>query len=496
MASTLRVPPAQDKRFLGQPVGLATLFTTEMWERFSYYGMRAILVLYLVDSVADGGLGMSTPQAVGIYAVYSSMVWLLAVPGGWLSDRLWGPRKTVFIGAFIIAAGHYIMAVPVDWAIWPGLAAIALGTGFLKPNISAMVGGLYDGDSDQGERRDAGFSIYYMGINIGGFVAPFVCGFLATGIGWHAGFAAAGVGMTIALVVYIALAPRTLGPIGKKVPNPATQALLRKVFTIVALFFAGAFVLFGIDIAMGTFESDHVIWFLTAVTLVTPFIYFTRIFKNPNLDTTERSRMRAYIWIFVGAVMFWMIFDQGGSLLNIFAEDNTSRFVGSYEFPASWLQSVDPLGIIIFAPLFALLWMKLGSRAPSLPAKFALAVFIIGLSFILMSGLGYLADKNGTVQWEWLVLVFLIQVMAELLLSPTGLSASTQLAPRGMESQVLALWFLATAVGDSIGGVLAGLQPVLGNAGYFFALGSLAILMAVLLTTQIKRLRGLMVGVH
>jgi len=206
--------------------------------------------------------------------------------------------------------------------------------------------------------------------------------------------------------------------------------------------------------------------------------------------------MRAYIWIFVGAVMFWMIIDQGGSLLNIFAEQNTSRFVGSTEFPASWLQAVDPLGIIIFAPLFALMWMKLGRRAPSLPAKFALAVFIIGISFILMSGLGYLAEQNGTVQWEWLVLVFLIQVMAELLLSPTGLSATTQLAPRGMESQVLALWFLAVAVGDSIGGVLANLQPVLGNAGYFLLLGSMAILLSVLLVTQIKRLRGLMVGIH
>jgi POT family proton-dependent oligopeptide transporter len=496
MASALKVPPAQDTRFLGQPVGLATLFTTELWERFSYYGMRAILVLYLVGPVADGGLGLSTPEAVGIYAVYSSMVWLLAVPGGWLSDRLWGPRKTVFIGAFIIAAGHYVLAVPVAWAIWPGLAAIALGTGFLKPNISAMVGGLYDDDSDKGERRDAGFSIYYMGINIGGFIAPFVCGFLATDIGWHAGFAAAGVGMTIALIVYIFMAPKTLGPIGIRVPNPATRELLRKVFTIVGVLIGAALAFFAIDIALGTFESTHVIWFLTAVTLVTPFIYFTRIFKNPNLDTTERSRMRAYIWIFIGAVMFWMIFDQGGSLLNIFAEEDTSRFVGSYEFPASWLQSVDPLGIIIFAPLFALMWMKLGSRAPSLPAKFALSVFIIGLSFVLMSGLGYLAEQNGTVQWEWLVMVFLIQVIAELLLSPTGLSASTQLAPRGMESQVLALWFLATAVGDSIGGVLANLQPVLGNAGYFLLLGSMAVILAVLLTTQIKRLRGLMVGIH
>ena len=229
MATQLRVPPAQDHRFLGQPVGLATLFTTELWERFSYYGMRAILVLYLVAPTEDGGLGMSTAQAVSIYGVYSAMVWLLAVPGGWLSDRAWGPRRTVLIGAIVIAGGHYVLAVPTPWAIWPGLACVAIGTGMLKPNISAMVGGLYDEDPDEGERRDAGFSIYYMGINIGGFIAPFVCGYLGEQIGWHIGFGAAGVGMTVALLVYWLASPRTLGPIGKRVPNPASRELMRKV---------------------------------------------------------------------------------------------------------------------------------------------------------------------------------------------------------------------------------------------------------------------------
>ncbi len=496
MATELRVPTAEDRRFGGQPVGLATLFSTELWERFSYYGMRAILVLYLVAPEEDGGLGMSAAEAVGIYGVYSAMVYLLAVPGGWLSDRLLGPRKAVLIGAFIIAGGHYVLAIPTGWAIWPGLACIALGTGLLKPNISAMVGGLYDNDSDEGERRNAGFSIYYMGINTGGFLAPFVCGYLGQQVGWHVGFAAAGVGMTVALLVYILFAPRTLGSIGMHVPNPAESAQLRKVFTIVGVLLAIVAVLAIIDVALGTFNSKHVIWFLSAVTIITPVIYFTRIFKNKSLNATEVSRMRAYVWIFIGAVMFWMIFDQGGSILNIFAEQNTDRHVGSFQFPASWMQSVDPIGIIIFAPVFAFLWIKLGKRAPSLPAKFALAIFLIGFSFFVMAYLGTLTADGSLVAWEWLVLVFLIQVIAELLLSPTGLSATTQLAPRGMESQVLALWFLATAVGDAIGGLAAGLQEPLGSAGYFALLGLAAVIVAAIFTTQIKKIRGLMVGVH
>lgn len=496
MSTQLRVPPAQDHRFFGQPVGLATLFTTELWERFSYYGMRAILILYLVASEESGGLGMSAAEAVGIYGVYSAMVWLLAVPGGWLSDRVWGPRKTVLIGAFVIAGGHYVLAVPTEWAIWPGLACVAIGTGMLKPNISAMVGGLYDDDSDEGERRDAGFSIYYMGINIGGFVAPLVCGYLAAEIGWHVGFGAAGVGMTIALLTYLVAAPRSLGPIGLRVPNPATQELLRKVFTIAGICLAVVAVLTIIDIALGTFESRHVIWFLTFVTVITPFIYFTKIFANKSLSEIEVSRMRAYIWIFIGAVMFWLIFDQGGSILNIFAEQNTDRYIGDFLFPASWLQSVDPIGIILFAPVFAFLWIKLGRRAPSLPAKFAIAIFLIGVSFFVMAYLGKLSADGTLVGWQWLVLVFFIQVIAELLLSPTGLSASTQLAPRGMESQVLALWFLATAVGDALGGLVAGLQEPLGNAGYFALLGGAAVVVAVIFSTQVKKISRLMAGVH
>ncbi len=495
MSGTALAEPKPPRTFLGHPLGLTTLFMTEGWERFSYYGMRALLVLYLVAPQDTGGIGMDTALALSIYGVYIAMVYLLTVPGGWIADRLWGPRRTVLWGVVVIACGHYFMAVPVEWSIWPGLVLIAFGTGLLKPNISAMVGKLYDGDTDEGARRDSGFSIFYMGINMGGFVAPLVCGYLGQEINWHLGFGAAGVGMTIALIVYVITGPKTLGNIGKAVPDPASAELRKKLRNRALIIIAVVAVAAIIDISMGWFEANQIINLLVLITVITPFAYFTKILRMPTLSTVERNRMKAYVWIFIGAVIFWMISDQGGSLLNIFADEKTNRDIGGFKFPASWMQSINPIGIIIFAPIFALIWLKLGKRAPTLPIKFALAIALIGLSFLMMSGLGKMAE-GGLVPWELLALVIMVQVVAELLLSPTGLSASTRLAPRGLESQVLALWFLATAVGDAIGGKLAGLDVGLGDSAYYALLGGAAIVMAIIFTTQAKRLHHLMEGVH
>lgn len=487
--------PQNDHRFFGHPIGLATLFTTELWERFSYYGMRAILILYFVAPTSDGGLAIATGTAIAIYGIYNAMVYLLAVPGGWLADRVLGPRRAVLFGAIIIALGHYVMAVPTNWSAWPGLILIAVGTGLLKPNISSMVGDLYDNDTDDGIRRTSGFSLYYMGINLGGFLAPLVCGYLGEGIGWHVGFAAAGIGMTIALVAYIAFAPRTLGPIGKSVPDEAPMSVKHKVYLVAAASFGVVGIGLLILNMLGLYSADIVIGLLTVICVVTPIIYFARIFRNPNLTEIEAHRMRAYVWIFVGAVMFWLIFDQMGSTINLFVQDSTDRHIGGFEIPASWLQSVNSLGIIVLAPVYAWLWMKLGRKAPSLPTKFAVAVAMIGSSFLLMGLLGKMAESQ-LVPWELVVVMLLIQVLAELLLSPTGLSASTLLAPRGMASQVMALWFLATAVGNALGGQVGRLQPVLGDAIYFTFIGALAIVVAVIFATQIPKLKRLMSGVH
>lgn len=490
------VPAPEDRRFFGHPAGLATLFVTEMWERFSYYGMVAILVLYLAADQSSGGLGLPATTAIGIFGVYSALIYLLAVPGGWIADRVIGPYRAVLIGGCVIAAGHYVLAIPAPMSVWPGLALIAIGTGLLKPNISAMVGELYDRDPDEGERRDAGFSIFYMGINIGSFFSPLICGYLGEKVGWHIGFGAAGVGMTIAVIVFIAATRRTLGSVGRTVPNPETRAQLRKLAAITAGFLVVAVVIFFVDAILGHYRAEHMIWFLAAITVATPFAYFARIFRSADLTTLDRDRMKAYVWIFLGSAMFWLISDQGGSTLSLFAERNTDRDVAGFEVPASWLQSVNPIGIVLLAPVFAVIWYKLGRRAPTLPGKFVLALLLIGLSFLAMAVLSNMAGDGAKVLLVWLMLIVLVQTIGELLLSPTGLSASTHLAPRGMESQVVALWFLSSAVGDAIGSTTAPLQDSMGQTGYFCLIGGAALVLAVVIGTQVKRIHHLMGGIH
>ncbi|MFM8598730.1 MAG: peptide MFS transporter [Mycobacterium sp.] len=496
MAAVLKIPPQQDKRFFGHPVGLATLFATELWERFSYYGMLAILVLYLAADESEGGRGIAATTAIGIFGVYSAMVYLLAVPGGWIADRILGPYRTVLIGACTIAAGHYVLAVPSPMSVWPGMVLVALGTGLLKPNISAMVGALYDQDPDEGERRDAGFSLFYMGINIGAFVAPLICGYLAEQVGWHAGFGAAGIGMTFAVVVYLSAGRRTLGDVGRAVPNPETPAQLRRLALIGSAFLAVSAVVFVADYLAGRYRAEHLIWFLAAVTVATPFFYFVRIFRATELTGIERDRMKAYVWIFLGSAMFWLISDQGGSTLSLFAADNTDRRFGGFEFPASWLQAVNPIAIIALSPVFAFLWLRLGRRAPTLPNKFVLALLLIGLSFLVMAVLANIAGGGTKVLWIWLVTVVVVQTVGELLLSPTGLAASSHLAPKRIESQVLALWFLSSAVGDAIGGTTAPLQDSLGQVGYFVLIGGAAVVLAAIIATQARRIHTLMGGIH
>lgn len=496
MTTALSVPPQEDRRFFGHPVGLATLFATELWERFSYYGMLAILVLYLAADPSDGGMGLAATTAIGIFGVYSATIYLLTVPGGWIADRMIGPYRAVLIGGCVIASGHYVLAIPVDGSLWPGMALIAIGTGLLKPNISAMVGELYDQDIDEGERRDAGFSLFYMGINIGSFFSPLICGYLGENVGWHLGFGVAGVGMTIAVVVYVAATKRTLGTIGRTVPNPETREQLRRLALITAALLAASGVLFLADVAADSYRAEHMIWFLAAVTVATPFVYFARIFRSTELTRIDRDRMKAYVFIFVGSAMFWLISDQGGSTLSLFAESNTDRDIGGFLVPASWLQSVNPIAIVTLAPVFAFIWLKLGRRAPTLPGKFVLALLLIGLSFLAMAVLSNIAGDGTKVLLIWLMLIVVIQTIGELLLSPTGLSASTHLAPRGMESQVVALWFLSSAVGDAIGSATAPLQDSLGQTSYFCLIGGIALALAAVIATQIKRIHSLMGGIH
>ncbi|WP_405109158.1 peptide MFS transporter [Micromonospora sp. NBC_01405] len=483
--------PPTGRTFFGHPRALATLFLTEMWERFSFYGLRAILVLYLTAAVADDGGGLRQSTATAVYGAYNAMVYLMALPGGWVADRLLGARRSVLWGGVTIACGHYVMAIPVGWSVFAGMALIVVGTGLLKPNISTMVGDLYDRDSP---RRDAGFSLFYMGINLGGFVAPLITGFLGERINWHLGFAVAAVGMTFGVIQYV-IGGRHLGDAGARPADPLLGADRRRALTRVGVAAGALAVVLAALAVVGLFTVDTMVNLLTATTVLVTVGYFTRILTDRELSGTERSRMKAYVWLFVFAASFWLIYDQAGSVLNIFAADRTDRDVFGFTFPASWLQSVNPILIIIGAPLFAWLWLRLGHRV-STPVKFAVGLVLNGLSFVLMAAAAQAAVGGDLVSPWWLVAVFAIQVAGELSLSPVGLSATTKLAPVKYASQMMGLWFLATAVGDAIGGQVARLAEAWPEPTYFLVFGVASVLLGLSAVMFSRHIRRLMVGIH
>ncbi len=438
----------------GHPRGLAPLFLTEMWERFSYYGMRALLVLYMVASVAQGGMGYETRHATSIYGTYTMSVYLLCILGGFIADNFIGARRAVLWGGVIIACGHFCMAVPSTGTFFLGLTAIALGTGLLKPNISTMVGSLYAAGDD---RRDAGFSIFYMGINIGAFAAPLVTGFLAQGktwknvlaswgmdpgSSWHFGFAAAGVGMTFGLIVYLRKLP-CLAHVGSTPPRVAGQARPWGRLGLVAL---GSLAL--IVLMRASDEHAALVWFIFAVQ-VGAILFFA---FRPHPDS---KRIAAILIFFIAAEIFWALFEQTGSSISLFADQLTRNSIAGRSFPSSWWQSVNSIWVILLAPAFAFLWIRLGHRQPSSALKFALGIFFVGLSFLLMVPAARLTAV-GRVSPFWLLGLFFLQTVGEMLLSPVGLSTMTKLAPQKLMGLVMGIWFLAAALGNKLAGVLAG----------------------------------------
>ncbi|MFC7546563.1 peptide MFS transporter [Plantactinospora sp. GCM10030261] len=480
-----------DRSFFGHPRALSTLFFTEMWERFSFYGMRAILVLYLTAAVADGGQGMGNSTANALYGTYNAMVYLMALPGGWVADRLLGARRSVLWGGVVIACGHYVMAVPTRWSVFAGMTLIVLGTGLLKPNVSSMVGDLYERDSP---RRDAGFSIFYMGINLGAFLAPLITGFLGEKINWHLGFGAAAIGMTFGVIQYV-VGRRKLGRAGERPTDPLLGEQRRRALVRIGLVTAAVVLVVAVLAVADLFTVDVVVNLLTAATVLITVGYFARILTDRQISGTERSRMKGYAWLFVFAAAFWLIYDQAGSVLNTFAEERVDRDVAGFTFPASWLQSVNPILIIIAAPLFAVLWLKLGHRV-STPVKFSVGLVLNGLSFVLMAAAAQAAVGGGGVSPLWLVAVYAIQVSGELSLSPVGLSVTTKLAPVKYASQVMGLWFLATAVGDAIGGQVARLAAAWSEVTYFLTFGLASVVLGLAAVMVSRHIRSLMAGIH
>ena len=424
-----------DARWFGHPRGLSTLFFTEMWERFSYYGMRAILVLFMTNAVATGGMGLDDVTATAIYGLYTAAVYVVALPGGWIADRLLGLRRSVFWGGVVIAAGHFTLAIPNIIAFYIGLTLIVIGTGLLKPNISAIVGDLYP---EGGARRDAGFSIYYMGINVGGFLGPLICGYLGETVDWHLGFGAAGVGMVLGLIQY-SLGGRHLGTAGELRPECAdaggarggrSRAGARRSKAIVGLALIAAR-------AAGDRRDSAVARRLRRLDrplhrLARRASYLLYVVLFGGLTTVEKKRVGVIAVCFLAAACFWSGFEQAGSSMNLFADRLTDRIIGGWEMPASWLQSVNGVFIILLAPLFSALWLWLGSRNPSIPAKMGFGLMFLGVGFAVLAWGSVNATLENPVSPGWLVVTYFFHTVGELCLSPIGLSSITKLSPRAL----------------------------------------------------------------
>ncbi|WP_078392549.1 peptide MFS transporter [Shouchella patagoniensis] len=492
MSSNNRSEPSiPQKGFFGHPKGLFTLFFTEFWERFSYYGMRAILLYYLYDTVANGGLGFDRATATAIVSIYGALVYMSGVLGGWLADRLFGTKKMVFYGGVIIMLGHIVLSIPGSTsAFFVSMILIILGTGLLKPNVSSVVGDLYTADDT---RRDSGFSIFVMGINLGAFVAPLIVGTLGQNYNYHLGFAVAAVGMFIGLIVFLMTHKTYLGTAGELPPNPLPESKRKKV--IVSLVGGGLIILTASALLLA-YEMVTITFFINVVSILgvlLPIIYFIAMYRSKKTTSDEKSRLLAYIPLFVAAVMFWSIQEQGATILALYAAERTQLSLGSFTLQASWFQSLNPLFIIALAPIFAWLWLKLGSKQPGTPIKYGIGIIFAGASFLIMVIPAMLGSTQ--VSPLWLVFSFFLCVIGELLISPVGLSITTKLAPKAFSSQMMSMWFLTNACAQALNAQLAGVFDKVSEATYFGVLGGTAIILGLAmfaLTPWIKRaMRGI-----
>jgi POT family proton-dependent oligopeptide transporter len=487
------------KSFFGHPPGLSTLFFTEMWERFSYYGGRSMLILYMTAAVAglNPGLGLSVPEAGALYALYTAVVYMTNLPGGWIADKFIGARNAVFYGGCIIALGNLMLAAPLGLpGFYSGLALIAVGTGLLKPNVSTMVGALYS----QGDgRRDSAFSIFYMGINLGALLAPLIAGWFGQKVDWNIGFLVVAIGMVLGLIQY-KLGAKHLGDAGLK-PSALTEeelasqkkslrnsllGLLAVVVILLAINFAGIFALTILNLSN----------LVGVLLIIVPIVYFGFLFARGGFDRAEKNRIIAIIVFYIAAALFWSAFEQAGSTLTLFADRNTENTVFGYTFPSTWWQSINAGFIIILSGVFAWLWLKLNAmkKEPSTPMKFAIGLLLVGVGFLILVPAASIIESTGNrVGVHWLLLVYFTHTVAELFLSPVGLSAMTRLAPHRIVGQMMGIWFLGAATGNFIGGRIGGLFESFPIRSIFLAVFiycAVSALVMYLLVPWIKRLMG------
>jgi POT family proton-dependent oligopeptide transporter len=442
--------------FFGHPRGLATLFFTEMWERFTFYGMRALLVLFLVDAVQGGGYGFDDRTATAVYGLYTAAVFMAALPGGWIADRLIGAQRAVLAGGVLMTIGNLMLGIPGPPPLFfAGLVVIVLGIGLLKPSISTLVAGLYP---EGGGRRDAGFTIFYMGINLGAFIGPLVAGWLAQQYGWRVGFLAAAVGMPLGLLQFW-LSRRLLGGAGATPHRSDGGAGLARDYgrlgaavTILAIV---AFLLLSgivqVDPAPLARAAAYVLVGMAAA-------YFIYLFFGARLEPVERKRVVVVLVMFVACALFWSGFEQAGSSMNLFAKRYVDRFIGGFEVPAGWFQSVQPAFVILLAPVFSSLWIALARRNlnPAAPLKFAFGLLLMGAGFLFMVKAASIVAGGSQAPAYYLVLTYMVHTFGELCLSPVGLSTVTKLAPARFVGQMMGVWFLASSLGKLMAGLIAG----------------------------------------
>ena len=479
--ATLRTTPSkQDRGLFGHPRGLPWMLNVEMWERFSYYGMRAILLYFITDTVARGGLGLSANSGQVILASYSAAVYLLAIPGGIFADRIIGPWLSTLYGGVVIMAGHICLSIPTPALAWTGIVLVAVGTGFIKPNLSTIVGGLYDDDDP---RRDAGFQLFYMSVNLGSLASPLVTGWLREHYGYHAGFFSAAVGMGVALIAFI-YGRHKLSAFAFTVPSPIRPQERRSFVLASLLTVVAAAALVSVLNALTGSLLDAISATMLIIPAGAALGYFVLMFRSPKVTARERTHLRAYIPLWIGAVLFFMISEQAAGKMATFAKDNTDGTIPwlGWAITPETYQSINPATIVILAPFIGWLFTRRAGRFPSTIMKFAISVLIIGVSAFIL-GYGFQTWTGGAKlsPWWFLAVVFIIQTVAELFLSPVGLSTTSALAPKNFASQTMSLWLLTTATGQGLAGFIISRTEHVANSIYYYGLGAVTVAVAIIL---------------
>ncbi|MFG6503851.1 peptide MFS transporter [Microbacterium sp. P05] len=476
-----------DRRFFGQPRALAHVFGVEMWERFSFYGMQGILLIYLYYSAQQGGLGIDQAVATGIVGAYGGAVYLSTILGAWIADRLLGSERVLFFSAIVIVAGHVSLALlPGVLGVGVGLILVALGSGGLKANATSVVGTLYSPDDP---RRDGGFSLFYLGINLGAFLGPLLTGLLQSTLGFHWGFGLAAVGMVLGLIQY-SIGRRNLPAAARAVPNP----LPRNKYGLWVGIAVAAVVVIVVLVLTGVIRADNLAAVVILVTIVATIAYFAVILTSRRLEPVERSRVFGFIPLFIVSVGFWSLYQQQFTVLTIYSDERLNRDLFGWEMPVAWVQSINPVFIIILSGVFAAVWTKLGRRQATTPVKFAFGAIVMGLAFLLF--LVWANSGQNATPLLAIVAILFVFTVAELFISPIGLSVSTKLAPAAFHTQMVALFFLSVALGTAVAGQVATLYDPTNEVPYFAILGSIAIVLGIALLAVTKPVLALMKGVR